>query len=113
MPEYCGIEYVTRPHGPNRWQWELYQVGATVGFDKGEINGTRESAALCAQDAIERWVEEAQKSGRKFTGKVSIHFILHQLKRFERLARRTPHDEERRIHEAAVAHLKKQLRELV
>jgi hypothetical protein len=57
MPEYRGFEYVTRPRGQHNWQWELYKIGATIGFDKGEIDGTREDAALCAQNAIEDWSE--------------------------------------------------------
>lgn len=110
MPEYRGIEYVTRPRGPNKWQWELYEVGATIGFDKGEIAGTAKEAAACARNAIERLVAEpTQESGRKFSTAPNVGFIMHQLKRLERLAKRTRHVAERRVHEAAVAHLKKQL----
>src|SRR6185437_14556497 len=112
MPESRGFEYVTRPRGQHNWQWELYKIGATIGFDKGEINGTREDAALCAQNAIEDWSEgTSEKSGRK-VGAVNVASMVHQIKRIERLARRTPHKAERRDHEAAVAHLKKQLLEL-
>jgi hypothetical protein len=113
MPEYRGFEYVTRPRGPNTWQWELYERGATIGFDKGEINGKREDAALCAQHAIDRCIEgTSQDFGRKFVGGVNVAFVVHQIKRLERLAKRTPHRAERRVHEAVVAHLKKQLQQL-
>jgi hypothetical protein len=111
MTEYGGFEYVTRPRGPNKWQWELYEIGTTIGFDKGEINGKRNDAVLSAQHAIDRWIEG--HSERKFVGGANVGFMMHQMKRIERLAKRTPHKAERRDHEAAVAHLKKQLEQLV
>jgi hypothetical protein len=110
MPEYRGFEYVTRPRGPNKWQWELYEIGATIGFDKGEINGKREDAALCAQHSIDRCIEgTSQNVGRMVVGRINVAFMLHQIKGLERLAKRTTHEAERRVHEAAVAHLKRQL----
>jgi hypothetical protein len=112
VSEYRGFQYVIRARGRNRWDWEIYQAGSTIGCGKGRLLGSRHEAMRAAENAIDRWVEKQSQPDPLPSANLSrenAERIWNQIRRFERLAERTPHALEKRSHEASIAHLKKQL----
>jgi hypothetical protein len=65
-----------------------------------------------AENATDRWLEKQSQPDplpRSNLSRENVERIWNQIRRFERLAERTPHALEKRSHEASIAHLKKQL----